>query len=125
MAAKPQDKYTKLRRAIIKDMKDRHTYKAIDEHLIDNYIRLNRVVDNILDAIEASTVVVEGARSGEDVVNPALVRLPSVESALLSAAKTLGIGPYSRKLTTGAESKLKKPKTVVSELRPLNHKKVN
>ena len=125
MAAKKKDKYDKLRYEIVKDMQSRNTYKAIDEHLIDNYIRLYRVVDNILDSIEASSVIVEGARSGEDVVNPALVRLPSVESALLSAAKTLGIGPYSRKLTTGTESTTKKPNTVVSQLRPFNHTKAN
>jgi len=125
MPRKAQDKYKKLKSSIVRDMKRRNAYSAVDDHLIDNYVSLCKTLDALLDSVNAGEVVTEGARSGEDVANPALVRLPSVTSSVLAMAKTLGIGPYSRKLITGQQDTKKKEITKASVLRPFNHKKAN
>lgn len=125
MPRKKPDKYALLKKSIIEEMQSRGAYKDVDEHLIDLYVSQSKIVDALLVEIEGDGVTTEGARNAETVANPALVRLPSLQSGLLATAKMLGIGPYSRKLTTGEAQQKKTAPTKASMLRPLKRGKAN
>ena len=113
-----------LKRAIIKDMKDRGVYNPVDDHLIDLYVAQKSIVDDLMAELEDGEVVGDAAgRNSETVANPALVRLPSMLAALNQMAKLLSIGPYSRKLTTGSEQKKPETQTKASMLRPIDRSK--
>jgi phage terminase small subunit len=124
MPRKKADKYDLLKSSLVDEMKERNTYKPTDEHLIDNYISQLKIIDAVLNEI-GSDVVTEGARGSETVANPALVRLPALQSGLIQMAKTLGIGPYARKLTSGVEQPKQQVQTKASMLRPIQRKKAN
>jgi phage terminase small subunit len=117
------DKYATLKAEIIQDMESRNAYKSVDEHLVDSYLSQLKIIDSLLEEISDTGVTTEGQRQAETVANPALVRLPSLQSGLLQTAKILGIGPYSRKLTTGTEQPAQKEVTKVSQLRPIERTK--
>lgn len=119
------DKYDLLKASLLQEMQDRSAYKDIDEHLLDNYISQLKLVDALIAEV-GSDVVVDGARGGGEIVaNPALVRLPALQSGLIQMAKLLGIGPYSRKLTTGEVQQKQQVQTKASMLRPLERRKTN
>jgi phage terminase small subunit len=124
MPRKKADKYDLLKSSLVDEMKERNTYKPTDEHLIDNYISQLKIIDAVLDEI-GDEVVTDGARGSETVANPALVRLPALQSGLIQMAKTLGIGPYARKLTSGVEQPKQQVQTKASMLRPIQRKKAN
>jgi phage terminase small subunit len=107
-------------------MKERSSYKrCVDEHLVDNYISQLKLVDALIAEV-GNTVVTDSARDdGGTVANPALVRLPALQSGLIQMAKLLGIGPYSRKLTTGEVQQKQQVQTKASMLRPLERRKTN
>ena len=121
MARKKLTRYDKLKQSIIADMKERHSYSSVDDHQIDVYINLVRLVDELMDSIDS--VVAEGGRSGEPVADPALVRLPAMQSSVLATARNLGIGPYSRKLISGTKKDKPKVATTASMLRPIDRSK--
>lgn len=116
------DQYTTLRATILQEMKERGTYREADGHLLDSYINLCRIVAELQAEVDSTGTLAEGQRGSEVVTNPALVRLPSLISAQLQTAKMLGVGPYSRKLTTGNQEQAKKEETIVSQLRPIERK---
>jgi len=124
MPRKKADKYDLLKSSLVDEMKERNTYKPTDEHLIDNYISQLKIIDAVLNEI-GDEVVTDGARGSETVANPALVRLPALQSGLIQMAKTLGIGPYARKLTSGVEQPKQQVQTKASMLRPIQRKKAN
>jgi len=124
MPRKKADKYNLLKSSLVDEMKERNTYKPTDEHLIDNYISQLKIIDAVLNEI-GDEVVTDGARGSETVANPALVRLPALQSGLIQMAKTLGIGPYARKLTSGVEQPKQQVQTKASMLRPIQRKKAN
>ena len=124
MPRKKADKYDLLKSSLVDEMKERNTYKPTDEHLIDNYISQLKIIDAVLNEI-GDEVVTDGARGSETVANPALVRLPALQSGLIQMAKTLGIGPYARKLTSGVEQPKQQAQTKASMLRPIQRKKAN
>ena len=120
MRKSKKDKYENLKTLIIEDLKSRGSYKDVDEHIVDDYISLKKIIDNLLTLVESEGVTVDGARGVEEVAHPALVRLPSAQSQLLSIQKQLGIGPYGRKLTTGAtDNKKTKVENSAALLRPI------
>ena len=118
-------KYAKLRKQIVADMKERGAYREVDEHLIDLYINQIETIDGLQAEIDGDGVVTKGERGSEFVANPALVRLPSAQAQLNSMQKTLGIGPYGRKLTTSQDVQKPKTETKVSQLRPRSRNKAN
>ena len=124
MPRKKAYKYNLLKSSLVDEMKERNTYKPTDEHLIDNYISQLKIIDAVLNEI-GDEVVTDGARGSETVANPALVRLPALQSGLIQMAKTLGIGPYARKLTSGVEQPKQQVQTKASMLRPIQRKKAN
>jgi phage terminase small subunit len=115
-----------LKEIITEDMQDRGVYSPIDEHLIDLYVSQKEIIDDLVEQVKEGEVVEDAAgRNSETVANPAMVRLPSMISALNQLGKSLSIGPYSRKLTTGAEKQKQQVETKASMLRPLDRRKTN
>jgi phage terminase small subunit len=125
MPRKKADKYDLLKASLIEEMKERSSYRDVDEHLVDNYISQLKLVDALIAEV-GNTVVTDSARDdGGTVANPALVRLPALQSGLIQMAKLLGIGPHPRKLTTGEVQPQKQVQTKASMLRPLDRRKTN
>jgi P27 family predicted phage terminase small subunit len=122
MKNKKIDKYELLKSAIINDMVDRGTWRVIDEHLIDEYIQLVIVADQCAETIKKRGIFYMDERNVER-TNPAIRTLNATTSSVNAMAKTLGIGPYSRKLTTGTEQPAQKEVTKVSQLRPIERAK--
>ena len=125
MPRKKADKYDLLKASILQDMQDRSAYKDVDEHLVDNYISQLKLVDLTIAEIDNKVVTDSARYDGGTVANPALVRLPALQSGLIQMAKLLGIGPYSRKLTTGEVQQKQQVQTKASMLRPLERRKTN
>jgi phage terminase small subunit len=115
-----------LKEIITEDMQERGVYSSIDEHLIDLYVSQKEIIDDLVEQVKEGEVVEDAAgRNSETVANPAMVRLPSMISALNQLGKSLSIGPYSRKLTTGIEKQKQQVQTKASMLRPLERRKTN
>jgi phage terminase small subunit len=115
-----------LKEIITEDMQERGVYSSIDEHLIDLYVSQKEIIDDLVEQVKEGEVVEDAAgRNSETVANPAMVRLPSMISALNQLGKSLSIGPYSRKLTTGTEKQKQQVQTKASMLRPLERRKTN
>jgi phage terminase small subunit len=125
MPRKKADKYDLLKASLIEEMKERSSYKDSDEHLVDNYISQLKLIDLTIAEIDNKVVTDSARDDGGTVANPALVRLPALQSVLIQMAKLLGIGPYSRKLTTGTEKQKQQVQTKASMLRPLDRRKTN
>ena len=124
MPRRKKTEWDKLGDSLKADLVERGSYReGVDDHLIASYVAQAKLVKDLYAEIEGD-LVTEGKRQDEPVANPALVRLPSAISGLVQLAKTLGVGPYGRKLTTGSDSK-KKPtaQTSAAMLRPINHRK--
>ena len=115
-----KNKYDALRETILADLENRDALKDIDTHLVDIYVRQCKLVDALQAEVDGN-IITEGQRQDEPVANPALVRLPAAQSQLLALAKQLGIGPYGRKLTTGADqAKPKQNDNPAAKLRPIS-----
>jgi phage terminase small subunit len=125
MPRKKADKYDLLKVSLIEEMKERSSYKDSDEHLVDNYISQLKLIDLTIAEIDNKVVTDSARDDGGTVANPALVRLPALQSVLIQMAKLLGIGPYSRKLTTGEVQQKQQVETKASMLRPLERRKTN
>jgi len=125
MPRKKADKYDLLKASILQEMQDRSAYKDVDEHLVDNYISQLKLVDLSIAEIDNKVLTDSARDDGGTVANPALVRLPALQSGLIQMAKLLGIGPYSRKLTTGEVQQKPQVETKASMLRPLDRRKTN
>jgi phage terminase small subunit len=125
MPRKKADKYDLLKVSLIEEMKERSSYKDSDEHLVDNYINQLKLIDLTIAEIDNKVVTDSARDDGGTVANPALVRLPALQSGLIQMAKLLGIGPYSRKLTTGEVQQKQQVETKASMLRPLERRKTN
>jgi len=125
MPRKKADKYDLLKASILQEMQDRSAYKDVDEHLVDNYISQLKLVDLSIAEIDNKVLTDSARDDGGTVANPALVRLPALQSGLIQMAKLLGIGPYSRKLTTGEVQQKPQVETKASMLRPLERRKTN
>jgi phage terminase small subunit len=125
MPRKKADKYDLLKVSLIEEMKERSSYKDSDEHLVDNYISQLKLIDLTIAEIDNKVVTDSARDDGGTVANPALVRLPALQSGLIQMAKLLGIGPYSRKLTTGEVQQKQQVQTKASMLRPLERRKTN
>ena len=125
MPRKKADKYDLLKASLIEEMKERSSYKDSDEHLVDNYINQLKLIDLTIAEIDNKVVTDSARDDGGTVANPALVRLPALQSGLIQMAKLLGIGPYSRKLTTGEVQQKQQVETKASMLRPLERRKTN
>jgi phage terminase small subunit len=125
MPRKKADKYDLLKVSLIEEMKERSSYKDPDEHLVDNYISQLKLIDLTIAEIDNKVVTDSARDDGGTVANPALVRLPALQSGLIQMAKLLGIGPYSRKLTTGEVQQKQQVQTKASMLRPLERRKTN
>jgi phage terminase small subunit len=125
MPRKKADKYDLLKVSLIEEMQERSSYKDSDEHLVDNYISQLKLIDLTIAEIDNKVVTDSARDDGGTVANPALVRLPALQSGLIQMAKLLGIGPYSRKLTTGEVQQKQQVQTMASMLRPLDRRKTN
>jgi P27 family predicted phage terminase small subunit len=124
MRKKKQDKYELLKISIIQDMSDRGTWREVDNHLIDEYLQLIVVADKCAETIEKRGIFFEDER-GVERTNPAIRTLNATTSSINAMARTLGIGPYSRKLTTGEVQQKQQVETKASMLRPLERRKTN
>jgi P27 family predicted phage terminase small subunit len=124
MRKKKQDKYELLKISIIQDMSDRNTWRDVDDHLIDEYIQLVVVADKCAETIKKRGIFFEDER-GVERTNPAIRTLNATTSSINAMAKTLGIGPYSRKLTSGVEQPKQQVQTKASMLRHIQRKKAN
>ena len=121
MARRKKDKYDLLKSSIIADMEDRGTWRGVDEHLVDEYIQLIKVCEKCSETITEKGIFYEDER-GMSRTNPAIRTLNATTSSINALARTLGIGPYSRKLTTGTDQKKPKAETRASMLN-INRKK--
>lgn len=115
---------SKLKTSIISDLNDRGLWREIDEHLVDEYIEFIALAKWQRKELRKKGLVYKDER-GVERTNPLLRSINSTESSINSLAKTLGIGPYSRKLVSGADTKDTGKPTKVSKLRPRNFQKAN
>lgn len=114
----------KLKKQVITDLKERGTWREIDEHLVDEYCEFVALGKWQRKELRERGLMYEDER-GVERANPLLRSINSTESSINQLAKTLGIGPYSRKLSTGSDPKENRSVTKVSQLRPRQRKAAN